>query len=200
MSRKLTQPIRSPCYVAVSGGIDSMVALHFLSRAKSPVIVHCDHGTEYGAIARKFVTSFAAQRGISINVHEIDKSSKPTNGLENHWRKFRMGVFNSYDAPVITAHHLNDVMESYLMGVINGHPRMIAPYSDEGNMSRPFLLWTREDIEAYARKHKVPYLEDPSNADTRFTRNYVRHVMMENVLRINPGFTKVIRKKVLAMI
>lgn len=200
MSRKLTQPISSPCYVAVSGGIDSMVALHFLSRARTPTIVHCDHGTAYGAIARKFVESYAQQRHIALNVHEIDTTAKPTNGLENHWRKFRMSVFNSYDAPVITAHHLNDVMESYLMGMANGFPRMIAPYSDEGNMARPFLLWTRKDIEAYAQKHKVPYLEDPSNADTKFTRNYVRHVMMENVLRVNPGFEKVIRKKVLAMI
>lgn len=197
---QLTQPITDPCFVAVSGGVDSMAVLRFICKKRQPKIVHCDHGTEYGAKARKFVEEFARAEGLEIDVHEIDRSLKPTAGLENHWRKFRMGVFNKYPAPVITAHHLNDVMESYLMGMINGRERLIAPYSAEGNMSRPFLLWTRKKIEQYAVKNAVRYLEDPSNADTKFTRNFVRHELMRKALVVNPGFEKVVRKKVLNMI
>ena len=61
-----------------------------------------------------------------------------------------------------------------------------------------FVLHRKRDLELWARLNNVPLIEDDSNADTCYTRNYVRHVMMQNVLKVNPGIHKTIAKKVRA--
>ena len=72
----------------------------------------------------------------------------------------------------------------------------IIPYSRNDRILRPFRLTRKRDLELWANLKSVPYIEDDSNADTCYTRNYIRHEMMPHVLRVNPGIHKVISKKV----
>jgi tRNA(Ile)-lysidine synthase len=71
----------------------------------------------------------------------------------------------------------------------------IIPYANK-NVIRPFRLNKKRELELWANLHGVEYIEDDSNADTCYTRNYIRHEMMPNVLRVNPGIHKTIAKKV----
>jgi tRNA(Ile)-lysidine synthase len=71
----------------------------------------------------------------------------------------------------------------------------IIPYRHH-NVIRPFRLTRKRDLEMWANLNSVEYLEDDSNKDTCYTRNYIRHEMMPHVLRVNPGIHKVIAKKV----
>jgi tRNA(Ile)-lysidine synthase len=61
---------------------------------------------------------------------------------------------------------------------------------------RPFRQTRKRDFEMWANLNNVPYLEDDSNTDTCYTRNYIRHKMMPHVLQVNPGIHKTIAKKV----
>jgi tRNA(Ile)-lysidine synthase len=74
----------------------------------------------------------------------------------------------------------------------------IIPYSRNDRVYRPFRLNRKRDLELWASLNNVPHLEDDSNADLCYTRNYIRHTMMPNVLKVNPGIHKVIAKKVKA--
>ncbi len=78
---------------------------------------------------------------------------------------------------------------------MNGNPSII-PYR-RNNVIRPFRLNRKKDLELWAQLHGVPYIDDPTNVDTVFTRNYIRHELMPHALRVNPGLHKVIKKKVL---
>jgi tRNA(Ile)-lysidine synthase TilS/MesJ len=74
----------------------------------------------------------------------------------------------------------------------------IIPYSRNNRIFRPFRLNRKRDLELWASLNNVPYIEDESNVELGYTRNYVRHVMMQNVLKVNPGIHKTIAKKVRA--
>ena len=71
----------------------------------------------------------------------------------------------------------------------------IIPYANK-NVIRPFRLNRKKELQLWANLNNVSYIEDKTNTDTRHTRNYIRHEMMPNVLRINPGIHKTIAKKV----
>jgi len=77
---------------------------------------------------------------------------------------------------------------------MHGTPKLI-PYSRQ-NVIRPFRLTRKRDLELWANLNNVEYLEDDSNRNIKYTRNYIRHEMMPHVLRVNPGIHKTIAKKV----
>jgi len=72
----------------------------------------------------------------------------------------------------------------------------IVPYR-RNHVIRPFRLTRKRDLELWARLNAVDWIEDDSNQDIHYTRNYIRHEMMPHVLRVNPGIYKTIKKKVM---
>ena len=61
---------------------------------------------------------------------------------------------------------------------------------------RPFLQTKKKEFHAWCQRNNVPYVNDPTNTDIRFMRNYIRHEIMPHVLKINPGIHKVMAKKI----
>jgi tRNA(Ile)-lysidine synthase len=110
------------------------------------------------------------------------------------WRKERYKFLHGINAEVITAHHLDDCVETWVWSSMHGTGKII-PYANK-NVIRPFRLTRKRDFQLWADLKNVPYVEDDSNADTCYTRNYIRHEMMPHVLRVNPGIHKTIAKKV----
>lgn len=179
-------------YVAVSGGIDSMVVLDFLQRGKhNPTPVFFHHGTETSDKAHKFLKDNL--KGLwSMKI----KGTKPKDkSWEEWWREERYKFFHFFTKEVVTAHHLNDCVETWIWSCIHGVPKII-PYRNE-NVIRPFLLNPKKELERWADKHKVPFIEDASNFDVRFQRNRIRHNLMPEILKINAGIETVVRKRVL---
>lgn len=195
---KLVYPLPNKYYVACSGGIDSMAALHFLdkpSRNGLLGVVHVDHGTEYAKVARKFLERHCKENNIDLLTHTVD--SHPPNGesKENWWREKRYEFFHSVpgDEHIILAHQLDDCVEEYLMCVLVRGFRSTIPYQ-HGRCIRPFRLWKREEIQKYSERHDVKYIEDPSNKDTRFKRNMIRHEIMPHALKLNPGLYNIVQR------
>lgn len=181
--------------VAVSGGIDSMAALSFLSANHEITAIHIDHGTGNTPEAETTISSYCAGNGIRFASHAIVGSPPSGESKEKWWRDRRYSIFKTYDIPVVTCHHLDDCVETWIWSSMHGDSKVI-PYR-HANVIRPFLLTEKRSFRKWAMDRSVPWVEDASNLDMSYTRNYIRHHMMPHVLRVNPGIKKTIRKKLL---
>tara|TARA_R110000824_G_scaffold238937_2_gene427639 strand:- start:3164 stop:3760 length:597 start_codon:yes stop_codon:yes gene_type:complete len=191
VSRKLPRKIA----VAVSGGCDSMAALDFLCRSHEVVALHYNHNTEYSDKAESLVQKYCHDREIRLIVGKNSTIPPKRVSLEDFWRVKRYEFFESAreGLSVITCHHLDDVAETWIFTALNGTPYLIPEARD--CYIRPFLQTRGAIFEDWCERKNVPYFEDPSNTDTRFMRNFIRHEIMHKALLVNPGFHKVLRKK-----
>ena len=188
---KIVRPIPKRLYLACSGGIDSMFALHFLRAGGRDVTpLYFNHGTEFGQSCENFLKSL----DIKAIYGKIEKTPEKGRSLEDFWRECRYNFLDRFtDAPVVTVHHLDDQIETLLQGVCHGRLDRTIPYK-RGNYIRPFIYVSKQEIKDYAHRHSLTYLNDPSNEDVRFTRNRIRNKIIPELLRVNPGFYKSIKK------
>jgi tRNA(Ile)-lysidine synthase len=167
--------------VGLSGGVDSVVLLHQMRARPGVRAVHVHHGLSPNADAwAAFCRKLCKRWGIPLAVKKV-KVGKGGEGLEAAARKARYQVFAKTDAECIAlAHHLDDQAETVLMNLlrgagVRGARGMLARSSfEKKTILRPLLDVPREEILAYARKHKLEWIEDESNADETLTRNFVR--------------------------
>lgn len=191
----MTQDVK---YIAISGGIDSMVCLDFLSRGNHDVTpIYVNHLTDFGnkmaAIIRDHVYDRHKKRCIVCTIEAPYKKSSLSQ--EEYWRNERYKIFLGLEHKIILCHQLDDNIETWLLTSLTGHGRLM-PWKRD-NIVRPFLLCSRNDIKEWAIKYNVVYWDDPSNESMIHARNIVRHKMMPIVEEINPGIKKVIRKKLI---
>jgi len=182
--------------VAVSGGVDSMVALHFLRQKHQVTAIHFCHAESATAEAEyAFVAKHCQEHKIPLLLGYQITTRPPGASREAYWRHDRYQYFHSIRMPIVTGHHLDDAVEWYLFTAFNGEGYFME-YQNQ-NVIRPFLGTTKSEIIAYADKHCVPFIEDPANHDPNFAaRNRIRHNILPEVLRVNPGLFKVVKKRV----
>jgi len=186
--------------VAVSGGVDSMAALDFLRRNHEVEIFHFNHGTEHSKVAEDCVRRYVQKYDLPFQIRGISKIHKPKRmSQEDYWRQKRyawIDMFADNHLPVITCHHLDDCVETWVWSSMHGTGKIVP--RTRGNVVRPFRQTRKRDFQLWADLNNIEYVEDTSNTDTNYIRNYVRHEMMPHVLRVNPGIYKTISKKVKA--
>ena len=179
--------------VACSGGVDSMVLLDFLRRNHTVEAAFFNHGTESSKLSQEFLSEFCSRTEIKLHLGLISTTSRgPGQSPEEFWREERYRFLEQFES-VATAHHLDDVAETWVWSSLHGTSSLI-PYR-RGNVFRPLLLNRKYDLEDWARRKNVEWIEDNSNNDTGYTRNYIRHELMAGVLRVNPGIHTMLRKK-----
>ena len=168
-----------------------MFALHFLRAGGREVTpLYFNHGTEFGQSCENFLKSL----DIGATYGKIEKTPEKGRSLEDFWRECRYNFLGQFtDAPVVTAHHLDDQIETLLQGVCHGRLDRIIPYK-RGNYIRPFIYVSKQEIKDYAHRYSLTYLNDPSNEDVRFTRNRIRNKIIPELLEVNPGLYKSIKK------
>ena len=198
---KLLGKLPRKIYLAVSGGVDSMVAYDFLKNYHDVVAIFFHHGTTDSDHAEEIVRLFMPK---TLIIGRIQNKIRKGQSLEEYWREQRNAFFIGVKyahfqqfaeiASIVTAHHLDDVVETWLFSSIHGQPKLIEYYN--GLVTRPFLLNKKEELENWAEKKDVAYIEDLSNKDTSRMRNYIRHEMMPHILKVNPGIHKLLAKKV----
>lgn len=193
--KMITQAIkfRTPIYVAVSGGVDSMVAASLLLQKKVDIqVLHFNHQTTHGHKAEAFVRGWCAVRGLTFHCDTFTGNKVD----ENSWRTARYEFFNRFtNRPVITCHHLDDAVEWWLFTAIKGNPRLMPPVN--GNYRKPFMLTPKSEFIDFANRKGVEWLEDETNAEVVHTRNYIRHVLRPAAEVVNPGLATTIKKKLL---
>tara|TARA_Y100000592_G_scaffold35948_2_gene57023 strand:- start:41572 stop:42186 length:615 start_codon:yes stop_codon:yes gene_type:complete len=183
--------------IACSGGIDSMVFTHFLLQGKRNIkLAYFNHDTMHSRMAEEFVKQYSEENKIQLFLGKMS-GTKGRRSIEEFWRDERYKFFDNLNENfIITCHHLDDCVETWLMSSIHGQSKLI-PYSRSDNIYRPFLMTTKSEIKDYASNKGVTWANDPSNKNTSFIRNHVRHNLMPQVLKVNPGIRTTIRKKLL---
>ena len=179
--------------LGLSGGIDSVVLLHVLleyqtTHAFQLACVHVHHGlSPYADAWGGFCEQLCNAKGISLDLHRVTLNRHDPAGLEAAARCARHKVLARIDTDfVLTAHHQNDQAETLLLQLFRGAgPKGLAAMAEmqqhegwQAAQLRPFLNITREDISQYAQQHALAWVEDESNTDTVYTRNYLRHTLM----------------------
>lgn len=200
----LLEKIPNNIAVAVSGGADSMAALDFLynNGKRNVTILHFNHGSDHASEAEAFVRAYAKKRGIPLFLGGLTRDIRPRESKECFWRDQRYSFFEWFasteggNVPIITCHHLDDLVETWIFTSLHGTSRLIPRRRD--NFVRPFLSTRKSELLAWCDKKNVPYVSDPSNLDTSHMRNYIRHILVPNALRVNPGLHKVLRKKIMS--
>lgn len=183
-------------FVACSGGVDSMAALDFLSRRHEVTAVFFDHGTSASFDAMDFLHKYCYQKKIGLVTGAIMRAKHKDESLEEYWRTERYRFFDYLQKPIVTAHHLDDAVETWVWSSMHGTPKL--PEIQRGNVIRPFLSTPKAELVDWCVRKSVPWYDDPSNTDQKFMRNYIRHTVMPVVEKINPGIQKTIKKKLTA--
>lgn len=192
---KLQGKLPRQVWLACSGGVDSMAALDFLSRNHQVNVLHFNHNTAHGEQAQAFVERQCAMRGVPLTVGEAKGTTPPGPSREAWWREQRYEFFDKFfTLPVITVHHLDDCVETWVFSSMHGTSKFI-PYR-RNHVIRPFRLTRKRDLKLWCELNNVEWIEDDSNENIHYTRNYIRHELMPHVLKVNPGIHKTIAKKV----
>ena len=187
-------------FVAYSGGLDSSVLLHLLvSKPRSFQIIpwHFNHGLQKPAARmEKFCIQQAEQYGLEIRVNKLALENIDSN-IEAEARQQRYRLLEQHSRTgdvVLTAHHLDDQAETFLLNALRGSGsaglRGIARQRRLGDalLLRPLLDYSRSQLEQYAVANDIAWVNDPSNQSDRFDRNYLRNQVLPLVQKRWPRF------------
>ena len=187
--------------VAVSGGMDSMVLVDLFQKLKFDfTLAHCNfqlRGTESDG-DENFVVTYAKQNDITCFVAKFDteKYSKAHKlSTQVTARNLRYNWFNEileqekFDY-IVTAHHADDVVETFMINLSRGTglDGLTGIPSQNGNIIRPMLPFSRKEIENYVLENKLKWREDSSNASDKYLRNKIRHHIIPVFKEINESF------------
>lgn len=173
--------------VGVSGGVDSMVLSNLLfTSGYSIALAHCNYQLrdEASIEDEKLVREFAEQHGIPIHVKTVNTTKIVKNSNSSTQmvaREQRYAFFEElmddfgYKCTVL-AHNADDRIESLLINVLRGTGIRGLQGMPEirDRFARPMLFARKKDIRSYALEHHVQFLEDSSNTDVKYQRNWVR--------------------------
>ena len=171
--------------VALSGGLDSVVLLHLLHQLQKThhytlKASHVHHGLSKNADKWvKFCEKLCTKLSVPLDVHYIKLPQKKSLGIEGEARQLRYEkLLQSKTDLVVLAHHEDDQAETFLLQLIRGAGvkglSSMAHFDDSRRLWRPLLNTSRIDIESYAKKHKLKWIEDESNQNIDFDRNFIR--------------------------
>ena len=186
--------------LAVSGGVDSMVMAELFSRAGfSFALAHCNFGLR-GAESdgdEVLVQHWAEKKGINFYRKSFATAQKAeTEGISIQMaaRDLRYAWFEElarefkYDY-LATAHHADDNIETVLLNITRGTglPGLLGIAPVKGQLVRPLLFNSKEEILCFAQKEKLAWREDSSNASDAYRRNLLRHKVLPVLWEINPS-------------
>ena len=193
--------------VAVSGGVDSVVLAHLCKSAKLNFsVAHCNfnlRGKESDG-DESFLLDLADALDVEIFTESFDTQSYASDAgisIQMAARDLRYNWFNELSTAlrfdyILTAHHINDDLETFLINFIRGTglEGLTGIKVENEKVIRPLLKFSRKEIETFAREKKIHWREDSSNIDSKYIRNRIRHQIIPLMESINPqlveGFTR----------
>lgn len=191
---------KSKLLLAISGGSDSVCLFYLLKKCGYQVsLAHCNYHLR-GEDSNKdqaFVVKLAQKNQVHCHIKSFDSKEEQQalkTNLQLNARKMRYQWFNQllsefhYDF-LLTAHHLNDNLETMLINQIRGtgisglHG---IPLSNN-KIVRPLMSFTKIEIQEYITKNKIKYREDTSNLKSDYLRNKIRHKLYPDLKKIEPN-------------
>lgn len=190
--------------VACSGGADSMCLLSLMMEKQKQtdfeiVVLHVNHNIRDGEAQRDadFVKDFCEKNNLKFvleSVKALEHAKKNKKTVEQSARELRYDVFKKVlekenANKIAVAHHKDDQAETILMHIFRGSSLKGASgmSSVSGNIIRPLLDFSREDIGKYNEIHKIENIEDSTNSDVNYRRNFIRKEVLPKIEEIYPG-------------
>lgn len=189
--------------VGLSGGADSVALTHALISLKEEYginllaahVNHCIRGEEADRDER-FVTEFCKKNGITLKTLRFnvpEESDKTGESEEECGRRIRYEFFNSLsdeNSVIATAHNFNDSVETFFINLTRGTglKGLCSIPAKRGNIIRPLINCTRDEIELYCKENGLSFVTDSTNLDEDYTRNKIRHSVLPVMSEINPSF------------
>ncbi|CAL2059358.1 tRNA lysidine(34) synthetase TilS [Tenacibaculum sp. 190524A05c] len=186
--------------VATSGGVDSVVLVHLLNQLEFDIeLAHCNfqlRGLE-SELDSKLVEDLGNQLNCKCHIKKFDTagySEEHKTSIQIAARELRYAWFAelaySINADYIaTAHHADDNLETFLINLSRGTglDGLTGIPKQNGNVIRPLLSFSKEQIIAYAELNHINWREDQSNSETKYVRNKIRHNIIPTLKELNPN-------------
>ncbi|MEM9142453.1 MAG: tRNA lysidine(34) synthetase TilS [Bacteroidota bacterium] len=201
MAQTFPELLRDPFLLACSGGLDSMVLAHMCHALQlNFALGHCNF--QLRGPSSEGDEALVRQLGRSWNIRCFATRFETQRHLENHggslqvvardlrYRWFQEVLENENLHYVVTAHHANDRLETFLINLSRGTGLEGLSGIPEKRQAirRPLLPFSRADILKYAQAHNIPWREDSSNTDTKYLRNKIRHEIVPKLHELHPSF------------
>lgn len=190
---KLLFPLPKKLTIALSGGVDSVAITDFLSRKHNVSCAFFHHGTANSEQAFDFVNNFCKERNLSLTIGYLKNEKNKKQSQEEFWRDERYKFLDQFET-VITGHHLDDVVETYIWSSMHGTSKLIPTVRN--NVLRPFLTTRKTKFVNWCVRKNIDWCEDTSNADIKYTRNLIRRELLPIALKVNPGLHTTVKKLV----
>ena len=182
----------------VSGGADSMALLYLLKQLKVKVhVVHINYGLrgKDSDLDQELVEGMAFEWGMECCSVKVNREDAEDNNLQNWARNIRYSVFSdmkeelSADA-IAVAHHQDDQVETILQKVLRGSGPAAwqGMREKDGDLFRPLLAFTKQDILSYCEENGIPFREDESNKSSKYARNLLRNDVAPLLDALIPGW------------
>lgn len=186
-------------FLAVSGGIDSMVLVHLLQQLHFNIaVLHCNFSLRASESDgdEQFVKSTCNHLNIPVFTQRFDTKQLASDyklSIQLAARKLRYDWFyeqlseNNFDY-IVTAHHLDDSLETFLINLSRGTglDGLMGIPAQNDKILRLLLPFSREEIETYASENAVKWREDSSNASDKYLRNKLRHDVIPTLKQLHP--------------
>lgn len=190
-----------PLCVAYSGGPDSTALLHALAqvpdaRARGLRAMHIDHGLHaHSADWAKHCATFCRSLALPLTIVKVAVDDARGEGIEAAARRARYAAFAGNLTAgewLVLAHHRDDQIETVLLKLLRGAGpeglggmRVLRTFG-AGSLWRPLLETPRTVIANYLIQNDIDAIDDPSNADHRITRNWLRHALLPSIHEHQP--------------
>ncbi len=191
--------------IAYSGGLDSTVLLHAFHRLQADIpfrlsAMHVHHGLNASADAwADFCQKNCAALGVPMTLQQVQVAENSGLGTEATARQARYQALTAAPADFIClAHHQDDQAETLLLQLARGAGVKglagMAQFDEARRLLRPFLDVSRQDLLQYATQHDLQWIEDDSNTDTAFDRNFMRHTVVPAMAARYPSIAKTLAR------
>ncbi len=199
LEQMLHQPQQKTYLLAVSGGVDSMVLADlFQVSGFNFHIAHINYHlrNEDSNLDQKLVSDFCKQHQIPFHLYDVSqKDNQPENSIQNWARELRYRFFREIQEKenldfLVTAHHLNDQLETFIINLskASGIRGLSGIPQNENGIIRPLLDFSKDEIYEFAKENQIDFREDKSNQKTDYLRNKIRHKIIPELEKINPDF------------
>lgn len=182
--------------LACSGGIDSMCLADLLIKSGYTFsVAHVNYGLrgQESKEDMEFVQLFCKQRKLPVYVLNAHEQIKVGGNIQEQAREIRYSWFHellsNHDIDfILTAHHMNDQAETIMLNLIRGTglKGLAGMQHSNEKIIRPLLPYSKSAILNYCIEYDIPYRDDSSNAELKYTRNKIRHKVLPLLSEINP--------------
>ena len=194
--------------LAVSGGVDSIVLVHLFSKAKFKfVIAHCNYNlrgndSDNDALLVNELANSLNVKSFIKKFDTIQFSKKNKFSIQMAAREIRYNWFeelsiNNHISNIVTGHHLNDQLETFLINIGRGSGiEGLIGIPETNKLIRPLLNFTKQEILNYARHNKLKWNEDKSNFKNTYLRNSLRNLIIPEWKNITPDLEQNFKKAI----